>query len=100
MQNQNHRLSNYEKLLSDEGRKKEEKLNYIPPGPRLGNNVIDVNGVSKAFGDKLLYENLDLNYPAGIVGVVGPNGAGKTTLFRMIMGQESADSGILKLERR
>ena len=93
------RLSNYEKLLSDEGRKKEEKIElYIPPGPRLGNNVIDVNGVSKAFGDKLLYENLDFKLPpAGIVGVVGPNGAGKTTLFRMIMGQESADSGIFKV---
>ena len=93
------RLSNYEKLLSGEGRKKEEKIElYIPPGPRLGNNVIDANGVSKAFGDKLLYENLDFKLPpAGIVGVVGPNGAGKTTLFRMIMGQVTADSGIFKV---
>ena len=93
------RLSNYEKLLSDEGRRKEEKIElYIPPGPRLGNNVIDAEGVSKAFGDKLLYENLDFKLPpAGIVGIIGPNGAGKTTLFRMIMGQETADSGIFKV---
>ncbi|MBC8474138.1 MAG: ATP-binding cassette domain-containing protein, partial [Cryomorphaceae bacterium] len=78
------RLSNYEKLLSDEGRRKEDTIElYIPPGPRLGNNVIDAEGVSKAFGDKLLYENLEFKLPpAGIVGIVGPNGAGKTTLFR------------------
>ncbi|KRO69613.1 MAG: ABC transporter ATP-binding protein, partial [Cryomorphaceae bacterium BACL11 MAG-121128-bin16] len=89
------RLSNYEKLLSDEGRRKEDTIElYIPPGPRLGNNVIDAEGVSKAFGDKLLYENLEFKLPpAGIVGIVGPNGAGKTTLFRMIMKQETADSG-------
>ena len=93
------RLSNYEKLLGDEGRQKEEKIElYIPPGPRLGSNVIDAEGVSKAFGDKLLYENLEFKLPpAGIVGIVGPNGAGKTTLFRMIMGQETADSGIFKV---
>ncbi|MBT3570813.1 MAG: energy-dependent translational throttle protein EttA [Flavobacteriales bacterium] len=93
------RLSNYEKLLGDEGRQKEEKIElYIPPGPRLGSNVIDAEGVSKAFGDKLLYENLEFKLPpAGIVGVVGPNGAGKTTLFRMIMGQETADSGTFKV---
>ncbi len=89
------RLSNYEKLLSEEGKQKEEKIElYIPPGPRLGNNVIDAEGVSKAFGDKLLYENLEFKLPpAGIVGIVGPNGAGKTTLFRMIMGKETADKG-------
>ena len=89
------RLSNYEKLLSEEGKQKEEKIElYIPPGPRLGNNVIDAVGVSKAFGDKLLYENLEFKLPpAGIVGIVGPNGAGKTTLFRMIMGKETADKG-------
>ena len=93
------RLSNYEKLLGEEGRRKEEIIElYIPPGPRLGSNVIDAKGVSKAFGDKLLYENLDFNLPpAGIVGVIGPNGAGKTTLFRMIMQQESADSGIFNI---
>ena len=93
------RLSNYEKLLGEEGKRKEEKLElYIPPGPRLGNNVIDAEGVSKAFGDKLLYENLEFKLPpAGIVGVIGPNGAGKTTLFRMIMQQENADAGIFKV---
>jgi energy-dependent translational throttle protein EttA len=89
------RLNNYDKLLSEENREKEEKIElYIPPGPRLGTNVIEANGVSKAFGDKLLYEDLNFKLPpAGIVGIVGPNGAGKTTLFRMIMGQEEADGG-------
>ena len=89
------RLSNYDKLLSEENRQQEEKIElYIPPGPRLGTNVIEANGVSKAFGDKLLYEDLNFKLPpAGIVGIVGPNGAGKTTLFRMIMGQEEADGG-------
>jgi ATP-binding cassette ChvD family protein len=93
------RLSNYEKLLGSEGRDKEDKIElYIPPGPRLGTNVIDAEKVSKAFGDKLLYENLEFKLPpAGIVGIIGPNGAGKTTLFRMIMGQETADSGIFKV---
>jgi len=93
------RLSNYEKLLSEEGKRKEDKIElYIPPGPRLGTNVIDAEGVSKAFGDKLLYENLDFKLPpAGIVGIIGPNGAGKTTLFRMIMQQEYADSGSFKI---
>jgi ATP-binding cassette ChvD family protein len=89
------RLSNYDKLLSEENRQQEEKIElYIPPGPRLGTNVIEAKGVSKAFGDKLLYEDLNFKLPpAGIVGIVGPNGAGKTTLFRMIMGQEDADGG-------
>ena len=84
------RLSNYESMLSEKAKEKEAKLElYIPPGPRLGNNVIDAEGVSKAYGDKLLYENLNFKLPpAGIVGVIGPNGAGKTTLFRMIMQQE------------
>ena len=93
------RLSNYENLLSEQGKEKEEKLElYIPPGPRLGNNVIDAEGVSKAFGDKLLYEDLNFKLPpAGIVGIVGPNGAGKTTLFRMIMDQENPDEGSFKL---
>ena len=89
------RLSNYEKLLQDQSKEQEEKIElYIPPGPRLGNNVIDANNVSKGFGEKLLYENLEFKLPpAGIVGIVGPNGAGKTTLFRMIMKQESPDTG-------
>ena len=89
------RLSNYDKLLSEENRQQEEKIElYIPQGPRLGTKVIEAKGVSKAFGDKLLYEDLNFNLPpAGIVGIVGPNGAGKTTLFRMIMGQEEADGG-------
>jgi ATP-binding cassette ChvD family protein len=93
------RLSNYENLLGDEGRQKEEKIEmYIPPGPRLGNNVIDAEAVSKAFGDKLLYEDLNFKLPpAGIVGIIGPNGAGKTTLFRMIMEQETADTGTFKV---
>jgi ATP-binding cassette ChvD family protein len=89
------RLSNYEKLISQENREKEEKLElFIPPGPRLGNKVIEANGVSKAYGDKLLYENLTFSLPpAGIVGIIGPNGAGKTTLFKMITGKEQPDSG-------
>ena len=89
------RLSNYEKLLENKSKDKEEKIElYIPPGPRLGNNVIESVNVSKSFDDKILYENLEFKLPpAGIVGVIGPNGAGKTTLFRMIMGKESPDSG-------
>jgi ATP-binding cassette ChvD family protein len=89
------RLSNYEKLISEDAREKEEKLElFIPPGPRLGNKVIEANGVSKAYGDKLLYENLTFTLPpAGIVGIIGPNGAGKTTLFKMITGAEKPDSG-------
>ncbi len=89
------RLSAYEKLLSQETREKEEKLElFIPPGPRLGNKVIEANGVAKGYGDKLLYENLSFNLPpAGIVGIIGPNGAGKTTLFKMITGKEKPDAG-------
>ena len=89
------RLSNYEKLLENKSKDKEEKIElYIPPGPRLGNNVIDSVDVSKSYDEKLLYENLEFKLPpAGIVGVVGPNGAGKTTLFRMIMGKETPDYG-------
>ncbi|MEK6781380.1 MAG: energy-dependent translational throttle protein EttA [Bacteroidota bacterium] len=89
------RLSAYEKLLGAEGREKEDKLElYIPPGPRLGNKVIEALGVSKAYGDKLLYENLTFSLPpAGIVGIIGPNGAGKTTLFKMITGSEKPTSG-------
>ena len=93
------RLANYNKMLGEEQKAKEDKLElYIPPGPRLGNNVIEALGVSKAFGDKLLYENLNFNLPpAGIVGIIGPNGAGKTTLFRMIMEQETPDNGEFKV---
>jgi len=89
------RLSNYDKLMSQDQNKLDEKLEiYIPNGPRLGTNVIDAKNVSKAFGDKLLYENLNFNLPqAGIVGVIGPNGAGKTTIFKMIMGEEKPDKG-------
>ena len=89
------RLSNYDKLMSQDQKKLDEKLEiYIPNGPRLGTNVINATGVSKAFGDKLLYENLTFNLPqAGIVGVIGPNGAGKTTIFKMIMGEETPDKG-------
>ena len=89
------RLNAYEKLISQENREKEEKLElYIPPGPRLGNKVIEATGVAKAYGDKLLYENLTFSLPpAGIVGIVGPNGAGKTTLFKMITGKEQSDAG-------
>lgn len=93
------RLANYDKMMSEEQKTTEENLElYIPPGPRLGNNVIESLDVSKAFGDKLLYENLNFNLPpAGIVGIIGPNGAGKTTLFRMIMEQQQPDSGDFKI---
>ncbi|MBQ0025402.1 MAG: energy-dependent translational throttle protein EttA [Bacteroidales bacterium] len=89
------RLNAYEKMLHEDVKQKEERLEiYIPDGPRLGNKVIEAAGVSKAFGDKLLFENLNFKLPpAGIVGVIGPNGAGKTTLFRLIMGYEKPDSG-------
>lgn len=89
------RLNNYDKLLNQDQNQLDEKLEiYIPNGPRLGTNVIEAKGVSKAYGDKLLYENLNFILPqAGIVGVIGPNGAGKTTIFRMIMGEETPDSG-------
>ncbi len=89
------RLGAYEKMLNEDGRQKEERLEiFIPNGPRLGNKVIEASGVSKGFGDRLLFENLNFKLPpAGIVGVIGPNGAGKTTLFRLIMGIESVDKG-------
>jgi len=89
------RLKNYDKLMSQDQKQLDEKLEiYIPNGPRLGTNVIDAVGVSKAYDDKLLYEDLGFNLPqAGIVGVIGPNGAGKTTIFRMIMGEETPDKG-------
>ena len=89
------RLAAYDRMLNEEQKEREEKLEiFIPNGPRLGNKVINAEGVSKAFGDKLLFENLDFMLPPnGIVGIIGPNGAGKTTLFRMIMGMEKADTG-------
>jgi energy-dependent translational throttle protein EttA len=89
------RLGNYEKMLSEEGNQREEKLElFIPAGPRLGSKVIDAKNISKAFGDKLLYENLSFSLPqAGIVGIIGPNGAGKTTLFNLITGREKPDTG-------
>lgn len=93
------RLQNYEKMLGEDVKSKEEKLElFIPNGPRLGNDVIEAIDVSKAFGDKLLYEHLNFKLPpAGIVGIIGPNGAGKTTLFRMIMGEEKPDTGEFKV---
>ncbi len=93
------RLSSYEQLLNQDVKQKEEKLElYIPNGPRLGNNVIEISNVTKAYGDRILFENLTFSLPpAGIVGIIGPNGAGKTTLFRIIMGQEQADSGEVKI---
>ena len=89
------RLKNYDKLMNQDQKQLDEKLEiYIPNGPRLGTNVIEAIGVSKAYGDKLLYEDLNFKLPqAGIVGIIGPNGAGKTTIFRMIMGEETPDSG-------
>ncbi len=89
------RLQNYDKLLSQDQKQLEEKLEiYIPNGPRLGTNVIEAKGVAKAYGDKLLYEDLNFKLPqAGIVGIIGPNGAGKTTIFKMIMGEETPDKG-------
>jgi ATP-binding cassette ChvD family protein len=93
------RLAAYERLLNEDVKQKEERLElYIPNGPRLGNKVIDAKGVSKSFGDNLLVENLEFSLPpAGIVGVIGPNGAGKTTLFRMIIGSEKPDSGTFQV---
>ena len=93
------RISAYEQLLNQEVQKQDKDLElFIPPGPRLGNVVIEANGVSKAYGDRLLYENLSFRLPpGGIVGIIGPNGAGKTTLFRLITGQEQPDSGSFKV---
>lgn len=89
------RLQNYDKLLNEDQKQLDENLEiYIPNGPRLGTNVIEANSVAKAFGDKLLYDNLNFTLPqAGIVGIIGPNGAGKSTIFKMIMGEQTPDSG-------
>ena len=93
------RLNAYEKMLNEDTKQKEERLEiYIPNGPRLGNKVIACKGVSKAYGDRVLFENLTFSLPpAGIVGVIGPNGAGKTTLFRLIMGYEQPDTGTFEI---
>ncbi|MDA9646535.1 energy-dependent translational throttle protein EttA [Flavobacteriaceae bacterium] len=93
------RLKSYDKLMSQDQKLLDQKLEiYIPNGPRLGTNVIQAEGVSKAYDDKLLYDNLNFNLPqAGIVGIIGPNGAGKTTIFRMIMGEEISDKGNFKV---
>ena len=93
------RLNAYEKMLNADTKQKEERLEiYIPNGPRLGNKVIECKGVSKAYGDRVLFENLTFSLPpAGIVGVIGPNGAGKTTLFRLIMGYEQPDTGTFEI---
>jgi len=93
------RINDYEKMVANESEKRFEDLEiFIPPGPRRGDNVIEANGVSKSYGDKLLFENLEFSLPpGGIVGVIGPNGAGKTTLFRLITEQEHADAGSFKV---
>ena len=93
------RLNSYDKLLNEDQKEKEEKLEiFIPNGPRLGNKVIEAKGVRKAYGDKLLFDNLEFSLPPnGIVGVIGPNGAGKTTLFRLIMGLETVDAGTFEV---
>ncbi len=93
------RINSYESMLKEEKEQTQKELEiYIPAGPRLGNVVIEAQNVSKGYGDKLLFENLEFALPpGGIVGVIGPNGAGKTTLFRMIVGQEKADAGTFKV---
>jgi len=93
------RLNSYEQLLNADTKEREEKLEiFIPNGPRLGNKVIEANGVAKAFGDKLLFDNLNFMLPPnGIVGIIGPNGAGKTTLFRLIQGMETPDKGSFEI---
>ncbi len=93
------RLSAYDKMLNEDSKQKEDRLElFIPNGPRLGTKVVEANNISKAYGDKLLFENLSFSLPpAGIVGIIGPNGAGKTTLFRLIMGMETPDSGTFSL---
>ncbi len=93
------RLSAYDKLLNEDVKQKEDKLEiYIPNGPRLGEKVIDMKGVAKAFGERILFQDLEFALPPnGIIGVIGPNGAGKTTLFRLIMEQETADSGQIEI---
>ncbi len=92
-------MERFEELNSREFQQRNETSEiYIPPGPRLGNKVVEVEGISKSFGDRLLYENLSFTVPpAAIVGIVGPNGAGKTTLFRMMTGEQQPDTGSVTL---
>jgi ATP-binding cassette ChvD family protein len=93
------RITSYEKMFAEQAEKRDEEMEiYIPPGPRLGDVVIKAQGVSKAFGERLLFENMEFALPpGGIIGVIGPNGAGKTTLFRLITGQEQPDTGTIKI---
>ncbi len=93
------RIASYEKMLAEQTDKRDEEMEiYIPPGPRLGDVVIEAHGVSKAFGERLLFENMEFALPpGGIIGVIGPNGAGKTTLFKLIIGQEEPDKGNIKI---
>src|SRR5262249_42966422 len=93
------RINQYESMLSQETQEKIQELEiYVPPGPRLGNVVVESENVKKAYGENLLVDDMSFNLPpGGIVGVIGPNGAGKTTLFRMIIGQEKPDGGTIRL---
>ena len=93
------RINAYDALLEQESQKRREDLDlHIPPGPRLGNTVIEAEGVSKAYGDHLLVDDMSFSLPpGGIIGVIGPNGAGKTTLFRMITAQEQPDGGTIRI---
>ncbi|MCX6137023.1 MAG: ATP-binding cassette domain-containing protein [Ignavibacteriales bacterium] len=93
------RIASYEKMLAEQSEKRDDEMEiFIPPGPRLGDVVIQVEKVAKAYGDNVLYEEMDFVLPpGGIIGVIGANGAGKTTLFRMITGQETADSGVIRV---
>jgi ATPase components of ABC transporters with duplicated ATPase domains len=93
------RVTRYEELLGEQQDKQSEELEiYVPPGPRLGELVVEAKGLAKAFGDNVLFEDVEFNLPrGGIVGVIGPNGAGKTTLFRMIVGKEKPDQGTLRI---
>ena len=93
------RLARFDELQSQEFQARNETSEiYIPPGPRLGDLVVEAQGLSKAYGDRLLYENLSFNLPkGGIVGIIGPNGAGKTTLFRLLTGMEQPDAGTLRI---
>jgi ATPase subunit of ABC transporter with duplicated ATPase domains len=94
------RIAAYEKMLTEQSDKRDEEMEiYIPPGPRLGDVVIEAVGISKAYGDRILFENMNFSLPpGGIIGVIGPNGAGKTTLFKLIIEQEQPDGGTIKIQ--